>query len=386
MDELASKSLLPNGLRDGLPPDAGHEADIHNLVLATFAARGYERVEPPLVEFEESLLNGAGEAVALSTFRLMDPVSQRMMGVRADMTPQIARIATTRLQKAPRPLRLSYGGPVLRVRGNPLQPEREFRQAGVELIGAEESAADCEVILLAFEALQKAGVKQLSVDLTLPTLVPGICTELSLDAAVVRRLRAALDRKDAAAITSTGGKAGDMLGRLLNAAGPVEKALPVLQSMKLPAGPAAERARLVAVAEVLEREAPDLDVTVDPVENRGFEYQSGLSFTFFARGVRGELGCGGRYLAGHAGEPSTGFSLYLHNLLRAVKFPPPARRLLLPCGTSEAAGAAFRQQGWVTVTALAACDGLEAEARRLLCSHYLAGGQPRAVAPEGDNT
>jgi ATP phosphoribosyltransferase regulatory subunit len=383
MDELASKSLLPNGLRDGLPPDAAHEADIHNLVLATFAARGYERVEPPLVEFEESLLSGAGEALALSTFRLMDPVSQRMMGVRADMTPQIARIATSRLRKAPRPLRLSYGGPVLRVRGNPLQPEREFRQAGVELIGAEESAADCEVVLLAFEALKAAGVRQLSVDLTLPTLVPGVCAELSLDAAKVRRIRTALDRKDAAALAAIGGKVAGMLGGLLDAAGPVERALPALQAASLPLGPASERARLVQVAAVLRREAPGLDITVDPVENRGFEYHSGLSFTFFARGVRGELGCGGRYLAGHAGEPSTGFSLFLHNLLRAVKFPPPAKRLLLPPGTGEAAGAALRAQGWVTVSALAEIPDMAAEARRLLCSHYLADGSPVAAVPEG---
>lgn len=385
MDDLASKSLLPNGLRDGLPPDAAHEADIHNLVLATFAARGYERVEPPLVEFEESLLNGAGEALALSTFRLMDPVSQRMMGVRADMTPQIARIATTRLTKAPRPLRLSYGGPVLRGRGNPLQPDREFRQAGVELIGAEESAADCEVVLLAFEALKASGVKQLSVDLTLPTLVPGVCAEMSLDAAKVRKIRVALDRKDAAALAAIGGKAAGMLGRLLDAAGPAEKALPVLESVTLPPGPASERARLIAVAAVLRREAPDLDITVDPVENRGFEYHSGLSFTFFARGVRGELGCGGRYLAGYAGEPSTGFSLFLHNLLRAVEFPPPAKRLLLPPGTGEAAGAVLRAQGWVTVAALAEDAEMSAEARRLLCSHFLVDGNPVAVASEGEN-
>ncbi|MGH6622125.1 MAG: ATP phosphoribosyltransferase regulatory subunit [Alphaproteobacteria bacterium] len=385
MDDLASKSLLPNGLRDGLPPDAAHEADIHNLVLATFAARGYERVEPPLVEFEESLLNGAGEALALSTFRLMDPVSQRMMGVRADMTPQIARIATTRLRKAPRPLRLSYGGPVLRVRGNPLQPDREFRQAGVELIGAEASAADCEVILLAFEALKASGVRQLSVDLTLPTLVPGVCAEMSLDAAKARKIRVALDRKDAAALAAIGGNAAGMLGRLLDAAGPVEKAMPVLASATLPPGPAAERARLIAVTEVLQREAPGLVITVDPVENRGFEYHSGLSFTFFARGVRGELGCGGRYLAGHAGEPSTGFSLFLHNLLRAVEFPPPAKRLLLPPGTGEAAGAALRAQGWVTVAALAENAEMPAEARRLLCSHFLVGGSPVAVASEGEN-
>lgn len=384
MDELASKSLLPNGLRDGLPPDAAHEADIHNLLLGTFAARGYERVEPPLVEFEESLLNGAGEALALSTFRLMDPVSQRMMGVRADMTTQIARIATSRLRKAPRPLRLSYGGPVLRVRGNPLQPEREFRQAGVELIGSDASAADCEVILLAFEALRASGVKQLSVDLTLPTLVPGFCAGLALDPATARRIRVALDRKDVAALAGIG-KAADPLRRLLEAAGPVEKALPALRAVTLPDGPAAERNRLIQVTEVLKREAPALYVTVDPVENRGFEYHSGLGFTFFARGVRGELGCGGRYLAGQAGEPSTGFSLFLHNLLRAVQFPPPPKRLLLPFGTGEAAAAALRAQGWVTVAALVEVADAQAEARRLLCSHYLADGAPRAVASKGEN-
>jgi ATP phosphoribosyltransferase regulatory subunit len=385
MSESASKSLLPNGLGDGLPPDAAHEADIHNLVLATFAARGYERVEPPLVEFEESLLNGAGEALALSTFRLMDPVSQRMMGVRADMTPQIARIATTRLRKAPRPLRLSYGGPVLRVRGTNLQPDREFRQAGVELIGAALGVADCEVILLAFEALKAAGAKRLSVDLTMPTLVPELCADLGLDAATRRRIDIALDRKDAAALAEIGGPAAALLGGLLASAGPVEKAMPALDAAQLPAGSAAERTRLKEVAETLQREAPDLDVTVDPVENRGFQYHSGLSFTFFARGVRGELGCGGRYLAGQAQEPSTGFSLFLHNLLRAVEFPPPPRRLLLPAGTREAEGVAFRAQGWVTVAALTDAATPEAEAARLLCSHYLVDGKPVAVASRGEN-
>jgi len=384
MTETASKSLLPNGLGDGLPPDAAHESDIHNLVLATFGARGYERVEPPLVEFEDSLLNGAGEALALSTFRLMDPVSQRMMGVRADMTPQIARIATTRLQKAPRPLRLSYGGTVLRVRGTNLQPDREFRQAGVELIGAAQSAADCEVILLAFDALKAAGAKRLSVDLTLPTLVPELCAELALDAATMRKIGIALDRKDAAALAEIGGAAADILGRLLGGAGAVEKALPALDAAALPAGAAAERARLNEVVDMLRREAPDLGITIDPVENRGFEYHSGLSFTFFARGVRGELGCGGRYLAGQACEPSTGFSLFLHNLLRAVEFPDPPKRLLLPFGTHEAEGAAFRAQGWVTVAALTETDDLDAEAVRLLCSHYLIDGSPVAAAA-GEN-
>src|SRR5690606_15769726 len=105
-------------------------------VMACFASHGYERVKPPLIEFEEGLLAGPGAALAAGTFRLMDPVSQRMMGVRADMTLQVARIAATRLKNQARPLRLSYAGQVLRVSGTQLRPERQFGQAGIELIGA----------------------------------------------------------------------------------------------------------------------------------------------------------------------------------------------------------------------------------------------------------
>ena len=384
MTESANKWLLPDGLRDGLPPDAAHEADIHTLLLQTFSACGYERVAPPLVEFEDSLLDHAGEAIALSTFRLMDPVSQRMMGVRADMTPQVARIATSRLRKAPRPLRLSYGGTVLRVRGSQLQPEREFRQAGVELIGAQSSAADCEVLLLAYEGLRVAGGERLSVDLTLPTLVPEICHDLGLDAAAQRLLRTALDRKDATAVSQIGGRAADVFGTLLGSVGPAEKALAAIDGLALRDEAAAERQRLQEVIAVLQAEAPSLDITVDPVENRGFEYHSGLSFTFFAGGVRGELGCGGRYEAGDAREPATGFSLFVHNLLRALPVPEPARRILLPVGTGEAAAADLRAQGWVTVAALSPVDDIAAEARRLKCTHCLVDNKPANVNTKGD--
>ena len=384
MTESADKWLLPDGLRDGLAPDAAHEADIHTLLLRVFSARGYERVAPPLVEFEDSLLDHAGEAIALSTFRLMDPVSQRMMGVRADMTPQVARIATSRLRKAPRPLRLSYGGTVLRVRGSQLQPEREFRQAGVELIGARSSAADCEVLLLAYEALRAAGGERLSVDLTLPTLVPELCHDLGLDAAAQRLLRTALDRKDATAVSRIGGRAADVFGALLGSVGPAERAFAAIDGLALRDEAAAERRRLQEVIAVLRAEAPSLDVTVDPVENRGFEYHSGLSFTFFAGGVRGELGCGGRYEAGDAREPATGFSLFVHSLLRALPAPEPMRRILLPVGTGEAAASDLRAQGWVTVAALSPVDDVVAEARRLNCTHCFFDNKPANVNARGD--
>ena len=118
MNEALHPALLPQGLRDLLPPDAAWEAEVVARLMAVLASHGYERVKPPLAEFEDNLLSGAGAAMAQETFRLMDPISQRMIGLRADMTPQVARIATTRLSNAPRPLRLCYAGQVLRVRGS----------------------------------------------------------------------------------------------------------------------------------------------------------------------------------------------------------------------------------------------------------------------------
>src|SRR5579863_4965177 len=172
MNDAPHPALLPAGLYDSLPPEAEIEAEVTARLMGVMASHGYERVKPPLVEFEETLLSGAG--MASETFRTMDPTSHRMVGVRADMTPQVARIAATRLAHRERPLRLSYAGQVLRVKGSEVRPERQFGQIGGELIGAEGPAADVEVIAVAGEALASAGVPNLSVDLTMPTLVPAI--------------------------------------------------------------------------------------------------------------------------------------------------------------------------------------------------------------------
>src|ERR1700720_3565873 len=208
MSDTPHPALLPTGIHDLLPPEAEAEAAAVSRLMATLAAHGYERVEPPLVEFEETLFSGAGAAMATATFRMMDPISHRMIGVRADMPPQIARIAATRLGSAPRPLRLSYAGQVLRVKGSEIRPERQIGQAGAELIGAEGPAADVEAIAGAGEALQAVGVPHLSVDLTLPTLVPAIVEAYGLGGEREAALRAALDHKDAAAVAALAGEAG----------------------------------------------------------------------------------------------------------------------------------------------------------------------------------
>src|ERR1051325_4812622 len=208
MNDAPHPALLPAGLYDLLPPEAEIEAAVMGRLMGVLAAHGYERVKPPLVEFEETLLSGAGAAMSADTSRTMDPVSHRMIGVRADMTPQVARIAATRLASRTRPLRLSYAGQVLRVRGSQMRPERQVGQAGAELIGAEAPAADVEAIAVAAEALSTVGVPHLSVDLTLPTLVPAIAAACGIAGERWTALRAALDRKDAAAVAGLAGEAG----------------------------------------------------------------------------------------------------------------------------------------------------------------------------------
>ena len=363
--------LLPAGLKDGLPPDAAFEAAMVERLMASFAAWGYERVKPPLIEFEDALLSGMGEAMAAHTFRLMDPVSQRMLGVRADMTPQVGRIAASRLKGAPRPLRLSYAGQVLRVKGEQMRPERQIGQAGIELIGTESAAADAEALLLAAEALKQIGVAALVVDLNAPMLAVSYLRESG--AADPAPIIAALDRKDAAAVKELGGALGPTLQQLMNAIGAPPQALDRLAAIALTPGAAAQRDRLVEVAKLVQAAAPDLSLSIDPTDHRGFEYHTGVTFSLLGRGVAGEFGRGGRYV-NQAGEDATGFTLYLDTLSAALPAPKPARRILLPRSISHDAALRLRQEGWVTVHALDGGAEDEKEARRLGCSHLWRNG------------
>jgi ATP phosphoribosyltransferase regulatory subunit len=374
------RGLLPAGLADLLPPDAAREARAIDAAIERFAAFGYERVKPPLVEFEESLLGGPGAALASQTFRLMDPVSQRMMGVRPDMTVQVARIAVTRLKHEARPLRLSYGGNVIRVRGSALKPERQFAQVGCELLGVDSAEADAEAVLLTVDALRAIGVAQLTVDLNLPTLVAAVVSGLGLPDEPARRLRRALDRKDEAAISHAlpDKEASALFIALLRAAGPAGTAIAHLKKLALPAAAAAEAARLAEVVALIGAADEDLPLTLDAVEYRGLEYQTGVSFSVFALKGRQELARGGRYSAGYpedgVSEPATGFTLYMDAVLAASETPADRPRLYLPGGTPWAEAAPWQAKGYAVVRAVGPADDSRAEARRLRCTHALIGG------------
>jgi ATP phosphoribosyltransferase regulatory subunit len=381
-DDLPNNpALLPAGLRDLLPPEAETEASAVESLMEVFASHGYQRVKPPLLEFEDSLLAGSGAAVAEQTFRLMDPDSQRMMGLRADTTPQVARIATTRLAHAARPLRLSYAGQCLRVRGSQLAPDRQIAQAGIELIGCDNPAADAEIVLAGAEALAAVGLTRTSFDLTLPKLVPMLLDDAGMAGADCAGLARALDRKDAASVARHGGRLAPPLTDLLLAAGAADRALEALMSVKLPQAARDLANRLAAAVAAIRARAPTLRLTIDPVEFRGFRYETGVSVTIYAPGRHEELGRGGRYISGDA-EPATGLTLFPDAVLRAAPPRQARQRLFVPAGADPDEAARMRRLGYATIAALTSDDDPAAEARRLACSHILRNGMAVRLAAD----
>ncbi len=377
-DPPPNPALLPAGLRDLLPPDAETEALSVEALMAVFAAHGYERVKPPLLEFEDSLLSGSGAAVAEQTFRLMDPATHRMMGLRPDMTPQVARIAATRLTNSPRPLRLSYAGACVQAQGGALVADRQVAQAGIELIGPDSPAADAEIIVLGAEALASIGLARFSFDLTLPPLAPTLIEEADIPAAARPALMRALDRKDAAEVARHGGRLARTLTDLLLGAGAAGRALEVLRRADLSHGARALVDHMAASVAAVQARAPELRLTIDPIEVRGWRYHTGLCVTVYAPGRHEELGRGGRYLSG-GGEPACGLTLRPEAILRAVPARPMRPRMFLPPDADGATAALMRARGFATVAGLTAISDPEREAIRLGCTHYLNGGEAVAL-------
>ncbi|MBV8972952.1 MAG: ATP phosphoribosyltransferase regulatory subunit [Sphingomonadaceae bacterium] len=368
--------LLPEGYRDRLPPQADAADRLLRTLIDHVAAHGYDRVQPPLVEYEDGLAGRLATTARQELLRFVDPVSRLSLALRPDITGQVGRIAATRLAHVPRPLRLGYGGPVLRVHGSQLRPEREMLQAGAELIGRDSVAAVVEVLTLAIGGLRAAGVAAITVDLTLPSFVADLAAHWAGPAPIagVARVEALLDAKDAAGLAAAG---ASIYAPLIAAAGPASTALAALAALDLPAPLTARLTEVAAVVASVAVAHPQVAVTLDPTERHGFDYQRWIGFTLFADRVRGEIGRGGAYSVVHPDgttEPAVGFSLYLDGLVDAGLGVATPRRIALPAGTSREVGERLRADGWITVAALAADDPERG------CSHYWDGTAPVEIA------
>jgi ATP phosphoribosyltransferase regulatory subunit len=310
---------LPENLEDVLPADALKLERARRTAIDIFATRGYELVVPPLIEYVESLLSGVGKDMDLATFKLVDQLSGRMLGIRADTTPQVARIDAHVLNRVG-VTRLCYAGSVLHTRASGLGKSRQPFQVGAELYGSSSLEADIEVQQLLLDTLAAVGVPALKLDIGHPSIFRAL-TE-GLDEATREALYAAVVAKDYPALAAFKVPHAKSLAALPTLYG--DDAAHVLShaAKVLPEHPAITVALAQLDRVALQFSKQGVAVSVDLGELGGYNYESGIAFAVFAKGAAEAVGRGGRYddigKAFGRARPATGFSMDLKALLPLI--------------------------------------------------------------------
>lgn len=349
--------LLPEYIADILPPEARRIEAWRTRLLELFRVHGYQLVIPPMLEYLESLLTGTGEDLDLRTFKLVDQLSGRMMGVRADITPQVARIDAHLLNREG-VTRLCYAGPVLHARPRGLNATREPLQIGAEVYGHAGIESDLEVQRLLLAALAACGIKDARLDIGHVGVFRALCRDGKVPAALESDLYGALEAKDTTTLVdltkSLPARTGDALRRLPSLYG--DSAVLKDAARALP-DTAEIRAALADLAH-LSGEA-GYAVSIDLADLRGYHYHSGVVFAAYVPGEANAVALGGRYdevgKAFGRARPATGFSMDLYDLARIAPAPADTAAILAPSSNDAALAAEvsrLRAEGNVVITDL----------------------------------
>lgn len=323
---VADRWLLPDGVEEILPNQALQVENLRRQILDLYHCWGYDLVIPPLVEFTDSLLSGTGSDLDLMTFKVTDQISGRMMGIRADITPQTSRMDAHSLRRNG-PSRLCYAGTVLYTKPRYPLASRSPIQIGVELYGEAGLAADIEVISLMVATLQLAGLEKPQLDLGHVGIYGNLLEEADLAKEQEAELFDLLQRKsvpelDAWVASNINDKtSATMIRALVDLAGDatvLDRAREVFATA--PAEVELALDELQAVVDALKASSPDAELYLDLSELRGYHYHTGVVFAAYAPGIGQAIGNGGRY--DHVGEgfgrsrPATGFNMNLQALVQ----------------------------------------------------------------------
>ncbi|HEY9094611.1 MAG TPA: ATP phosphoribosyltransferase regulatory subunit [Hydrogenophaga sp.] len=357
--------VLPDHIADVLPSEARHIEELRRGLLDTARSFGYELVMPPLLEHLESLLTGTGEALDLQTFKLVDQLSGRTLGLRADSTPQVARIDAHLLNRQG-VARLSYCGPVLHTRVDRPLASREPMQFGAEIYGHGGLEADLEVIELARACLNKAGVGSVLLDMADVRVIDAVLAPVQIAPELTNQIHAALGAKDVAALRALSKDLPPLVVDDLCALPTLFGGVEVLERARATLSASPELNQALDNLAWLASHAQGLQVSIDLADLRGYAYYTGMRFAMFSHSPEGEaleLARGGRYDEVGAvfgrNRPAVGFSLDVKELVGAVAPRPLVAAVRAPwgmdAGLREAIGA-LRAQGHTVVCALPGHD------------------------------
>ena len=362
--------LLPEGFRDSLPELATKENRVNSTFIKLMEINGFLLVKPPLLEFESSLFFLLDDNEDANSFRVLDPISQKMMGIRSDITVQIARISCGSLVELPRPLKVCYSGEVLRVNNNSLNLSRQSTQIGSEIIGIEQNDCENEIITLMIESLNCLRIKNFFINFTMPTLISAIVKDFKLSKTDLEFVRDRFNNKNLDGLEKISKRLKIISDALIDSVGDAKLNLKKLKKIKFTKKIKIEIQSFIKIISRIIKDFPDLKILIDPLEIDESNYHTGIAFKVFSENFK-ELFSGGNYKVSN--ENCIGFSGFTESLLlESFMKKKSIKKILIPKYSDPKLKKNLQKKGFFTFQAIKKLNKqqIKIEANKQECNYY----------------
>jgi len=362
---LRSEFLIPPGFKDHVSFDAYVEHEYKNNIIKFFRSNGFDLVKTPLIDFVDSS--------NYNNFLIANKKNEESLKIRNDITPQIIRIASSRLLNKSRPLKLCYYGEVVRKNGTMLRPERQFLQVGAETIGSNRIEADIEVINLAYQSLSKIGIKEITLEFSSKIFLRKFFKKIN-QSKLEKKLTELIKIKDLNNCLKLlkNEKDKNLLINIFKCTGELKTIKKFLDKLKVDEETETEVKNLKKLVSKIELSKLDR-INIDLSELDEKKYHDGLKFTFFSKNVRGEVASGGRYTIKNKNntETATGFTCFMDTVLRASSFENIAKKILLPFNTDKKMKNNLIKKGFVLFSIFQETSDIKRDAKKFNCNYFL---------------
>ena len=362
--------LLPEGFRDSLPELATKENRVNSTFIKLMEINGFLLVKPPLLEFESSLFFLLDDNEDANSFRVLDPISQKMMGIRSDITVQIARISCGSLVELPRPLKVCYSGEVLRVNNNSLNLSRQSTQIGSEIIGIEQNDCENEIITLMIESLNCLRIKNFFINFTMPTLISAIVKDFKLSKTDLEFVRDRFNNKNSDGLEKISKRLKIISDALIDSVGDAKVNLRKLKKIKFTKKIKLEIQSFIKIISRIIKDFPCLKILIDPLEIDESNYHTGIAFKVFSENFK-ELFSGGNYKVSN--ENCIGFSGFTESLLlESFMKKKLIKKILIPKYSDPKLKKNLQKKGFFTFQAIKKLNKqqIKTEANKQECNYY----------------
>ena len=362
--------LLPEGFRDSLPELATKENRVNSTFIKLMEINGFLLVKPPLLEFESSLFFLLDDNEDANSFRVLDPISQKMMGIRSDITVQIARISCGSLVELPRPLKVCYSGEVLRVNNNNLNLSRQSTQIGSEIIGIEQNDCENEIITLMIESLNCLRIKNFFINFTMPTLISAIVKDFKLSKTDLEFVRDRFNNKNSDGLEKISKRLKIISDALIDSVGDAKVNLRKLKKIKFTKKIKLEIQSFIKIISRIIKDFPCLKILIDPLEIDESNYHTGIAFKVFSENFK-ELFSGGNYKVSN--ENCIGFSGFTESLLlESFMKKKSIKKILIPKYSDSKLKKNLQKKGFFTFQAIKKLNKqqIKIEANKQECNYY----------------